>query len=79
MSKITQPAVRAPSPEIPAIWQIPVGKATKKPEHKAITTKPIPGFTGFIPSSRTFCSMSFGKTAEVAYDQFNHRDDKGYS
>jgi hypothetical protein len=22
--------------------------------------------------------MSFGKTAEVAYGQFNHRDEKGY-
>ncbi|KAI8929087.1 hypothetical protein BC831DRAFT_445431 [Entophlyctis helioformis] len=40
---------------------------------------PIPGFTGFIPGSRTCYSMTFGKTAEVAYDHFNHRDEKGYA
>eukprot|EP00842_Homolaphlyctis_polyrhiza_P005115 jgi/Hompol1/5604/HPOL_001224-RA len=34
-----------------------------------VKTSPIPGFTGFIPGSRTCYSMTFGKTAEVAYDQ----------
>ncbi|KAJ3258955.1 hypothetical protein HK103_003096 [Boothiomyces macroporosus] len=46
-------------------------------EPKRLTTDPIPGFTGFIPGAKTSYSMSFGKTAEHAYDQFNNRDPKG--
>ncbi|KAJ3313584.1 hypothetical protein HDV04_001801 [Boothiomyces sp. JEL0838] len=46
-------------------------------EPKRLTTDPIPGFTGFIPGAKTSYSMSFGKTAEHAYDQFNSRDPKG--
>jgi hypothetical protein len=49
-----------------------------KTDKKIEMTSPIPGFTGFIPESRTCYSMTFGKTSEVAYDQFNHRDEKGY-
>ncbi|KAH9274324.1 hypothetical protein BASA83_003322 [Batrachochytrium salamandrivorans] len=53
----------------------------KRPSPKVqeiIKTNPIPGFTGFIPGSRTCYSMTFGKTAEAAYDQFNHRNEKRF-
>ncbi|KAJ3302173.1 hypothetical protein HDV03_005279 [Kappamyces sp. JEL0829] len=60
----------------------PANPYVKKNAHpvetaRVVTTKPIPGFTGFIPGSRTCYSMSFGKTAESAYDQFNNRDENG--
>ncbi|KAI8906282.1 hypothetical protein EDD86DRAFT_193081 [Gorgonomyces haynaldii] len=48
-----------------------------KDDKKIEMTTPIPGFTGFIPGARTTYSMTFGKTSEVAYDQFNHRDANG--
>ncbi|TPX66736.1 hypothetical protein SpCBS45565_g04288 [Spizellomyces sp. 'palustris'] len=41
--------------------------------------RPIPGFTGFIPGSRTYYSATFAKTAEVAYEQFNNRDGKSHT
>jgi len=44
MLENTQPAVRAPSPEIPAIWQIPVGEPTKKPDTRS-------GFSSWFGSS----------------------------
>jgi hypothetical protein len=44
---------------------------------KQVSTKPIPGFTGYIPGSRTCYSTTFGKTSEIAYNQFNKRDEKG--
>ncbi|KAJ2996059.1 hypothetical protein HDV02_000209 [Globomyces sp. JEL0801] len=65
--------VQSPPTENPYVR----GKKTQKRQPKVVMTKPIPGFTGFIPGSRTCYSMSFGKTSEVAYDQFNHRDEKG--
>ena len=48
------------------------GKAFKK-----VATKPIPGFTGYIPGSRYCDSTTFGKAAEIAYENFNRRDEKG--
>ncbi|KAI8818190.1 uncharacterized protein EV422DRAFT_499321 [Fimicolochytrium jonesii] len=49
--------------------------------HQAYTTttttptphsvRPIPGFTGFIPGSRSQYAQTFGQTAEVAYAVFN--------
>jgi len=50
-----------------------------KNEYKSVVkTKPIPGFTGFIPGSRTVYSSTFGKTADIAYHDFNARDAKGH-
>lgn len=54
-------------------------KSHGRPADKKIEmTTPIPGYTGKIPGSRTCYSMTFGKTSEVAYDYFNHRDSKGF-
>ncbi|KAJ3105269.1 hypothetical protein HDU97_008292 [Phlyctochytrium planicorne] len=45
---------------------------------KSITkTHPIPGFTGFIPGSKYGFATTFGKTTEIAYENFNNRDEKG--
>ncbi|KAJ3044146.1 hypothetical protein HK097_001580 [Rhizophlyctis rosea] len=53
--------------------------AYDKVEKKNIVhTDPIPGFTGFIPGSRTLYSTTFGRTFNVAYDNFNRRDEKGH-
>ncbi|KAJ3175270.1 hypothetical protein HDU87_006352 [Geranomyces variabilis] len=38
---------------------------------KQSSVRPIPGFTGFIPGSRTHFAQTFGNTAEVAYAVFN--------
>ncbi|KAI8906507.1 hypothetical protein DFJ77DRAFT_190856 [Powellomyces hirtus] len=38
---------------------------------KQSSVRPIPGFTGFIPGSRTHYAQTFGNTAEVAYAVFN--------
>ncbi|KAJ3093224.1 hypothetical protein HK102_000025 [Quaeritorhiza haematococci] len=42
-----------------------------------VNTRPIPGFTGFIPGSRYAFATTFGKTSEISYDAFNHRDERG--
>jgi hypothetical protein len=49
----------------------------KSQEKQIVSTRPIPGFTGFIPGSRTMYSMSFGKSSEVAYSNYNARDEQG--
>jgi hypothetical protein len=54
-----------------------VKKSPKSRQFKLVKTTPIPGFTGYIPGSRTCYSTTFGKTSEIAYDNFNHRDEKG--
>ncbi|KAJ3126504.1 hypothetical protein HK100_010221 [Physocladia obscura] len=40
-------------------------------------TQPIPGFTGFIPGSKYGFATTFGKTTEIAYENFNNRDERG--
>jgi hypothetical protein len=35
------------------------------------------GFTGFIPGSKYGFATTFGKTTEIAYENFNHRDNRG--
>ncbi|KAJ3279449.1 hypothetical protein HK104_001458 [Borealophlyctis nickersoniae] len=57
-------------------YKQPYGE-TYKPVKKIITTRPIPGFTGFIPGSRTCYSTTFGTRADIAYENFNARDEKG--
>ncbi|KAI9204933.1 uncharacterized protein BJ171DRAFT_617961 [Polychytrium aggregatum] len=42
-----------------------------------VHTHPIPGFTGFIPGSKYGFATTFGRTTEIAYDNFNHREEKG--
>lgn len=54
-------------------------RGNKARNFKLVKTKPIPGFTGYIPGSRTCYSTTFGKTSEIAYDNFNRRDEKGYA
>lgn len=53
-------------------------KVNKGRTFKKVQTKPIPGFTGYIPGSRSCDSTTFGKTSEIAYEKFNQRDEKGY-
>lgn len=52
-------------------------KVNKAKTFKKVQTKPIPGFTGYIPGSRSCDSTTFGKTSEIAYGNFNQRDEKG--
>lgn len=66
--------VQAPPPANPYTIE---RKEKRLETPKIVTTKPIPGFTGHLPGSRTCYSMSFGKTAQSAYDQFNLRDESG--
>ncbi|KAI9342777.1 hypothetical protein DFJ73DRAFT_762116 [Zopfochytrium polystomum] len=40
-------------------------------------TQPIPGFTGFIPGGKYGFATTFGKTTEIAYENFNNRDERG--
>ncbi|KAJ3127360.1 hypothetical protein HK098_006444 [Nowakowskiella sp. JEL0407] len=53
--------------------------ATKQSENANVQvgTHPIPGFTGFIPGAKYGYATTFGKTTEIAYNNFNHRDTKG--
>ncbi|KAI8622792.1 hypothetical protein BC830DRAFT_1087809 [Chytriomyces sp. MP71] len=69
-----------------AIDEFTVPKSTRDPykePHKEVkvknfsTTQPIPGFTGFIPGSKYGFATTFGKTTEIAYENFNKRDDRG--
>ncbi|KAJ3265632.1 hypothetical protein HDU77_004405 [Chytriomyces hyalinus] len=69
-----------------AIDEFTVPKSTRDPykePHKEVKvksiskTQPIPGFTGFIPGSKYGFATTFGKTTEIAYDNFNNRDDRG--
>ncbi|KAJ3066286.1 hypothetical protein HDU98_010403 [Podochytrium sp. JEL0797] len=69
-----------------AIDEFTVPKSTRDPykePHREVkvksvnTTQPIPGFTGFIPGSKYGFATTFGKTTEIAYDNFNKRDDRG--
>jgi hypothetical protein len=67
--------VQAPPPSNPYL----VKKRERRLETpKIVTTKPIPGFTGHLPGSKTCYSMTFGKTAQSSYEQFNQRDESGY-
>ncbi|KAJ3332964.1 hypothetical protein HDU76_012461 [Blyttiomyces sp. JEL0837] len=57
----------------------PYSESTRPPvEVKQVNrTQPIPGFTGFIPGSKYGFATTFGKTTEIAYDNFNNRDERG--
>jgi len=60
------------------IHHVPLEPTSKMVHHKVkATINPIPGFTGFIPGSRTCFATTFGRTASSAYDKFNGRDEKG--
>jgi hypothetical protein len=59
-----------PAPKNPYISS----KPAKQTDTKIEMISPIPGFTGFIPGSRTCYSMTFGKTSNVSYENFNKRD-----
>ncbi|KAJ3200937.1 hypothetical protein HK099_002468, partial [Clydaea vesicula] len=44
---------------------------------RAVETRPIPGCTVFIPGSKYGFATTFGKTSEIAYEAFNHREPNG--
>ncbi|KAJ1558525.1 hypothetical protein HK096_010834 [Nowakowskiella sp. JEL0078] len=61
----------------------PIGSHRSKPTidnislNVQVKTHPIPGFTGFIPGAKYGYATTFGKTSEIAYENFNQRDFRG--
>jgi hypothetical protein len=53
-----------------------IAAAPVPPPMQAITSQPIPGFTGFIPGRRVMFASSFGTSSKTAYDDFNHRNEQ---
>ncbi|KAJ3194021.1 hypothetical protein HK101_003657 [Irineochytrium annulatum] len=52
-------------------------RGASKEAERRVKTNPIPGFTGFVPGSKYGFATTFGKTTEIAYENFNNRDEKG--
>ncbi|KAJ1553402.1 hypothetical protein HK405_008027, partial [Cladochytrium tenue] len=43
------------------------------PSRGTCNTRPIPGFTGFVPGSKYGYATTFGKSTEIAYENFNKK------